>query len=102
MKDEVPLDVAHEIDKTDSFPGMKVLQLLKYQAVLTLFRHYLYYNASATVILLYKQVDRYHSKLKGELSPQNMCGLYDRASPEKCFGVSLAYVRSLEGSQKAG
>ena len=27
---------------------------------------------------------------------------YDRATPEKFFGVSLAYVRSLEGSQKAG
>ena len=40
--------------------------------------------------------------LKGELSPKNKCGLYDRASPEKCFGVSLAYVRGLEGSRKAG
>ena len=29
---------------------------------------------------------------KGELSPKNKCGLYDRASPEKFFDVSLAYV----------
>ena len=26
---------------------------------------------------------------------------YDRATPEKSFGVSLAYFRSLEGSQTA-
>ena len=40
--------------------------------------------------------------LKGELSPKIKCGKYDKATPEKFFGVSLAYVRSLEGSQKAG
>ena len=37
---------------------------------------------------------------QGELSPKNKWGLYDTASPEKFFGVSLAYVQSLEGSQK--
>ena len=37
-----------------------------------------------------------------ELSPKIKCAYYDRATPEKFFGVSLAYVRSLEGSQKAG
>ena len=36
--------------------------------------------------------------IKGELSPKIKCGLYDRASPETYFGVSLVYVRSLEGS----
>ena len=30
-----------------------------------------------------------------------VCGLSDRATPEKFFSVSLAYVRGLEGSQKA-
>ena len=40
--------------------------------------------------------------VKGELSPKIKFGLCDRATPEKFFGVSLAYVRSLEGSQKAG
>ena len=40
--------------------------------------------------------------IKGERSPTIKCGYYDRATPEKFFGVSIAYVRSLEGSQKAG
>ena len=40
--------------------------------------------------------------MKGDLSPKNKCGSYDTATPEKCLGVSPAYVRSLECSQKAG
>ena len=40
--------------------------------------------------------------LKGNSHQNIKCGLYDRATPEKFFGLSLAYVRSLEGSQKAG
>ena len=39
--------------------------------------------------------------IKGELSPKKKRGLYDKASG-KLFSVSLAYVRTLEGSQKAG
>ena len=43
-------------------------------------------------------------RLKGnshqKISVDNMVD--DRATPEKVFGVSLAYVRSLKGSQKAG
>ena len=49
------------------------------------------------------QTDYNHvSYMKGDLSPKNKCGSYDTATPEKCLGVSPAYVRSLEGSQKAG
>ena len=40
--------------------------------------------------------------IKGELSLRTKCGLYDRATPKMFLVVSLAYVRSLEGSQKAG
>ena len=43
-----------------------------------------------------------HSFIKGDLSPnKNVANNYDRATPER-FGVLLAYVRSREGSQKAG
>ena len=48
-------------------------------------------------LILVRQAD----SAKGEqLSPKIKCGYYDRATPEKFFGVSLAYVRSLESSQK--
>ena len=39
--------------------------------------------------------------LKGISHPKNNCGKYDRATPEKFFGVLLAYIQSLEGFQKA-
>ena len=39
--------------------------------------------------------------IKRDLSPKNKCGYYDKATTEKFFRVSLAYIQSLEGSQKA-
>ena len=39
---------------------------------------------------------------KGTLSPKRRCTTYDRGSSEGFYGVSVTYVRSLKGSQKAG
>ena len=49
------------------------------------------------------QASNGHLYVKGDLSPNNMYGSYDRATgtSEKCFRVLFAYIRSLEYSQKA-